>query len=54
MPNVTLDLLMDTFTGIILNNIDVNVLVDVDVNVFVVVMSDFECAMPGPLEECRC
>ena len=44
---------MGTFTGIILNNIDVDVLVDVDLNVFVVVMSDFECVM-RPLEEFDC
>ena len=49
--------MMDVFTAIIcgvLTNIDVDVLMDVNVNVFGDVMTAFEFIMTGPLEEFRC
>ena len=57
--NVAVDLLMDALTvirlGLLANNIGVDVLVDVNVNVYAGVMTAFEFPMPGrPLEEFRC
>ena len=57
VPNMAIDLLMDTLTEIIcgvMTSISVDVLVDVNVNAFAGVMTAFECAMSGPLEEFRC
>jgi hypothetical protein len=56
VSNLTVDLLMDALTDIIrdvLSNIDVDVLADVNVNVFAGVMTAFEFATSGPLEEFR-
>ena len=50
---VAVDLLMDVFTVIILS-IPINMLVDVNVNVFAGVITGFEFAMSGPLEEFSC
>ena len=49
VSNVVIDLLMKSFTGIILG-----VLTNIGVDVLLGVMTAFEFAMPGPLEECRC
>ena len=50
--------LMDALTtiigGALLTNIDVDVLMDVNVNVFAGLVTAFGFAMPGPLEEFRC
>ena len=57
VSNVMFDLLMKSFTRIILGvltNIDVDVLWDVNGNVFIIVMTAFEFATPDPLEEFRC
>ena len=57
MSDVTVNLLIDVLADIIfgvLTNSDVGVLVDVNINVFAGVMTAFEFAMSGPLEECRC
>ena len=51
------NMFIDTPTGIILGvltNIDVDVLVDVDRNAFAGVMTAFDFAMPGPLDEFLC
>ena len=52
VSGMAVDLLMDALTEIfgVLTNIDigVNVLVDVNVNVFAGVMTGFEFVMPGP------
>ena len=51
---VAVKLLMDSLTDKIfgvLTIIDVEVLVDVNANVFAGVMTTFEFAMPGPLED---
>ena len=50
-------MLIDSLTDIrleVLTNIGVDVLVDVSVNVLADIMTAFEFAMPGPLEEVRC
>ena len=57
MSDVTVNLLIDALADIILRvltNSDVGVLVDVNINVFAGVMTAFEFAMPGPLEELCC
>ena len=58
VSGVAVDLLMDVLTGIIhgggLTNIDVDVLWDVNGNVFIIVMTAFEFVMAHPLEEFRC
>ena len=58
VSGMAVDLLMDALTEIfgVLTNIDigVNVLVDVNVNVFAGVMTGFEFVMPGPWEKFRC
>ena len=51
------DFLMDAFANIrlgVLRNIGDEVLMGVNVNMCAVVMTAFEFAMSGPLEECRC
>ena len=53
VSNATVDLLMDALTADILIDNDVDVSADVNVNVFVDVMTAFEFAMPCPLEEFR-
>ena len=48
---------MDALTGlmrVVLTNIDVDVLMDVNANVFAGVMTAFEFVMPDPLEEFLC
>ena len=57
VSNVAVELLMNAVTDIIrgvLSNIDVDVLVDVNVNMFAVSMAAFEFVMSDPLEEFRC
>ena len=49
VSNVAVDLLMDALTAIMLE-----VLISMDVNVFVGVMPAFEFAMSSPLENFRC
>ena len=54
---IAVDLLIDASTGIIRGvrtNISVGVFVDVNVIMFGGVMTAFEFAMSGPLEEFRC
>ena len=50
--NAAVGLLMDALTGF-LANIEVDVLVGVNVNVFAGAMTAFEFAMPSSLEEFR-
>ena len=55
--NVAVELLMNAVTDIIrgvLSNIDVDVLVGANVNIFAVSMTAFEFVMSDPLEEFRC
>ena len=58
MSDVAVDLLTDVLTDIIrlalANNIVVEILVDVNINVFGGVMTAFEFIMPGPLEAFCC
>ena len=57
VSEVAVDLLTDAFTGMIfgvLTRIGVEVLVEMNVNVFAGVMTALECVMPSPLEECCC
>ena len=54
MSNVAVDVLIYPLTGIILGVLDVEVVVEVNVNVFAGVMAAFEFVVPGPLEEFRC
>ena len=57
VSNVAVELLMNAVTDIIrgvLSNIDVDVLVGVNVNIFAVSMTAFEFVMSDPLEEFRC
>ena len=54
VSNVAVDLWVDSLTDIIrgvLTNIDVDVLMDANIKVFVDVMTAFEVSIPGPLEE---
>ena len=58
VSNVAVDLLTDGLTDILLlalaNNIAVEILVDVNMNVFGGAMTAFEFVMPGPLEAFCC
>ena len=58
VSNVAVDLLIDSLIGIIrgvvTNNIDVGVLVDMNANVFADVMTAFEFAMPYAIVGFRC
>ena len=57
VSDVAIDLLMDALRGIIrgvLTNIDVDVLVNVNIQGFIGVMTPFEFAKPGPSEDFRC
>ena len=57
VSNVAVELLMNAVTDImrgVLSNIDVDVLGDVNVNIFAVSMTAFEFVMSDPLEEFRC
>ena len=53
MSNVTVDLLTNALTGIMLD-VPTNIGVDVNVNVFAGVMTTFEVAIPSPLKEFCC
>ena len=51
MSDMAIGLLMDTLTDVtrcVLTIIDVDVLWDVNGNVFIIVMTAFEFVMPGP------
>ena len=57
VSNVAVELLMNAVTDImrgVLSNMDVDMLVDVNVNIFAVSMTAFEFVMSDPLEEFRC
>ena len=57
VSNVAVELLMNAVTDImrgVLSNMDVDMLVDVNVNIFAVSMAAFEFVMSDPLEEFRC
>ena len=57
MSKAAVDLLIDTSTGItlgVLTNIGIGVLAYVDINVFAGVMTAFDFAMSGPLDEFLC
>ena len=57
VPNAAVDLLVDALTVMmfwVLPDIGVDVLANVNLNMFAVLMTSFEFAMPGPLEEFRC
>ena len=55
VSNVAVNWLMGASTGnVVLNNIDIDVLVDVNVNVFAGGIISFEFDTPGPLAKCCC
>ena len=54
MSNVAVDVLIYPLTGIILGVLDVEVVADVNVNVFGGVMTAFAFVIPGSLKEFRC
>ena len=54
MSDVAVDFLRDALTDIIRAVLTIDMLVDVNVNVFPRVMTAFGFAMPDPLEGFRC
>ena len=57
VPNAVADLLVNALTVMIfwvLSGIGVDVLANLNLNMFAVLMTSFEIVMPDPLEEYRC